>query len=116
MILINVQDLTWAQFADWAVAMAKGEKVGKLAVTGVPEKALIYQIGGIGLSYGAGFPDVSSKGAVEAWKIVIKMRNALTPTVSTYDGLVEPMKRGEAWLTWAHVANVGDIYNSNPSQ
>ncbi len=112
----DVQDLTWEEFADWAVAMARGEGEGKVAVTGVPEKALIYQVGGIALSYGAGFPDVSSSGAVKAWEIMVKMRNAFTPTVMTYDSLVAPMKRGEAWLTWAHVANVGEIYGSNPAQ
>ncbi len=112
----DVQNLTWEQFADWAIAIAEGEGEGKLAVTGVPQKALIYQVGGITLSYGGGFPDVSSDAAVEAWEIMVRMRNAFTPTVGTYDGLVEPMKRGEAWLTWAHVANVGDIYRSNPSQ
>jgi multiple sugar transport system substrate-binding protein len=112
----DVQNLTWDQFADWAVAIAEGEGEGKLAVTGVPQKSLIYQVGAIALSQGGGFPDVSSAGAVKAWEIMVKMRTAFTPTVATYDGLVEPMKRGEAWLTWAHVANVGDIYNSNPSQ
>lgn len=112
----DVQNITWEQFADWAVNMARGEGEGKVAVTGVPEKALIYQVGGIALSYGAGFPDVSSAGAQKAWEIMAEMRNAMTPTVMTYDGLVEPMKRGEAWLTWAHVANVGEIYGSNPAQ
>jgi multiple sugar transport system substrate-binding protein len=112
----DVQDLTWNEFADWANAIARGENEGKVAVTGVPQKALIYQVGGMGLSFGAGFPDVSSAGAIEAWKIMIKMRGAFTPTVATYDNPKDPMKRGEAWLTWAHVADVGDIYKSNPSQ
>jgi multiple sugar transport system substrate-binding protein len=112
----DVQDLSWEEFAEWAKAIAEGEGEGKLAVTGVPEKSLIYQVGGIGLSYGAGFPDVSSAGAQKAWQIMIDMRNAFTPTVRTYESLVEPLKRGEAWLTWAHIANVGEIYSSNPAQ
>jgi multiple sugar transport system substrate-binding protein len=112
----DVQDLSWDEFADWANAIAKGEGEGKLAVTGVPERSLIYQVGGMALSFGAGFPDVSSSGARDAWEIMVKMKDAFTPTVSTYADLVAPMKRGEAWLTWAHVANVGDIYNSNPAQ
>lgn len=111
----DVQDLTWEQFADWANAIAKGEGEGKVAVTGVPQKALIYQVGGIALSYGAGFPDVSSPGAQKAWEIMVEMRGAFTPTVSTYDNPKAPMKREEAWLTWAHVADVGDIFRSNPA-
>jgi multiple sugar transport system substrate-binding protein len=112
----DVQNLTWDEFAEWAVAIAEGEGEGKLAVTGVPQKSLIYQVGAITLSHGGGFPDVSSNGAAKAWELMVEMKDAFTPTVGTYDGLVEPMKRGEAWLTWAHVANVGDIYKSNPSQ
>jgi multiple sugar transport system substrate-binding protein len=112
----DVQDLTWEQFVNWANAIARGEGEGKVAVTGVPQKSLIYQVGGMALSYGAGFPDVSSEGAIQAWQNMVNMRNAFTPTVATYDNFRDPMKRGEAWLTWAHVAEVGDIYKSNPAQ
>ena len=112
----DVQDMTWEQVVDWSLAMAKGEGEGKQAVTGVPQKALIYQYGGVILSYGGEFPVINSPEALKAWELLAKMQNAYTPTVMTYDSLVEPMKRGEAWLTIAHCANVGDIYNSNPSQ
>lgn len=112
----DVQDLSWEEFADWANAIADGEGEGKLAVTGVPEKSLIYQVGGTSLSFGAGFPDVSSDGAVRAWEIMKEMEEAFAPAVKSFEGLVEPMKRGEAWLTWAHVSPVGRIYSSNPAQ
>ena len=112
----DVQDMTWEQVVEWSLAMAKGEGEGKQAVTGVPQKALIYQYGGVILSYGGEFPTINSPEALKAWDLLAKMQNAYTPTVMTYDSLVEPMKRGEAWLTIAHCANVGDIYNSNPSQ
>lgn len=112
----DVQDITWEQVVEWSLAMAKGEGEGKQAVTGVPEKALIYQYGSVILSYGGEFPKINSPEALQAWDLLVKMKEAYTPTVLTYDSLVEPMKRGEAWLTIAHCANVGDIYNSNPSQ
>jgi multiple sugar transport system substrate-binding protein len=112
----DVQDITWEQVVEWSLAMAKGEGEGKQAVTGVPQKALIYQYGGVILSYGGEFPKINSPEALQAWELLVKMKDAYTPTVLTYDSLVEPMKRGEAWLTIAHCANVGDIYNSNPSQ
>ncbi len=112
----DVQDLTWEQVVAWSQAMAKGEGEGKQAVTGVPQRALIYQYGGVILSYGGEFPVINSPEALQAWEMLVNMKGAYTPTVLTYDGLVEPMKRGEAWLTIAHCANVGDIYNSNPAQ
>ena len=34
----DVQDITWEQYIDWAVAIAEGEGEGKTAVTGVPMK------------------------------------------------------------------------------
>jgi multiple sugar transport system substrate-binding protein len=112
----DVQDITWEQVVEWSIAMAEGEGEGKHAVTGVPQKALIYQYGGVILSYGGTFPTINSPEALQAWELLVKMQNAYTPTVMTYDNPIEPMKRGEAWLTIAHNANVGDIYNSNPAQ
>lgn len=112
----DVQDLSWEQVVAWSIAMAEGEGEGKHAVTGVPQKALVYQYGGVILSYGGPFPKINSPEAVQAWELLTKMKNAYTPTVMTYDSPIEPMKRGEAWLTIAHNANVGDIYNSNPAQ
>ncbi|MDC7234747.1 MAG: extracellular solute-binding protein [Spirochaetales bacterium] len=111
----DVQDLTWEEYIDWAVAVAEGEGEGKAAVTGVPMKSLIYMYGGMFLSYGGEFPVVNSPGAIEAWKLLAKMQNAYTPTVNTYDNVSAPMKSGEAWLTVAHMVRCGDAYKSNPS-
>lgn len=112
----DVQDLTWEQFVDWALAMAKGEGEGKAAVTGIPQKMLIYQYGGVILSYGGGFPDINSPEAVKAWELLVNMKGAYTPTVLTYDSVVDAVKRGEALLSVTHNARVGQIYESNPSQ
>jgi len=110
----SLSSLSWPHFADWALAILEGEGEGKLAVTGVAQKMLIYQFSAAVLSYGGGFPDVASPGALAAWRLFIKMRGAFTPTVRTYDSVVPAMKRGEAWLTVAHNARVGEIFSSNP--
>ncbi len=111
----DVQDITWAQYVDWAVAIAEGEGEGKCAVTGVPMKSLIYMYGGMFLSFGGEFPVVNSPGAIEAWKLLTKMQHAYSPTVMTYDNVTMPMKSGETWLTVAHMARMGEAYRSNPS-
>jgi len=111
----DVQNITWEQYVDWAVAMAKGEGEGKTAVTGIPMKSLIYMYGGMFLSFGGPFPVINSPGAIEGWKLLTKMHKAYTPTVMTYDNVTTPMKSGEAWLTVAHMARVGEAYKSNPS-
>ncbi len=112
----DVQDLTWEQVVEWSLAMAEGEGGGKYAVAGAPQQMLVYQYGGVILSYGGGFPVVNSPGALQAWELLVKMQDAYTPRVLRYKSVVKPMKQEEAWLTVAHCARVGDIYKSNPSQ
>jgi len=112
----DVQNLTWEEYVQWAVNVAEAEGEGKAAVTGVPMKSLIYMYGGMFLSYGGEFPVINSPGAVEAWTLLTKMKDAYTPTVNTYDNVSSPMKNGEAWLTVAHMVRCGDAYKSNPSQ
>ncbi len=111
----DVQNITWEQYVDWAVAIADGEGEGKCAVTGVPMKSLIYMYGGMFLSYGGEFPVINSPGAIEGWKLLTKMHKAYSPTVMTYDNVTAPMKSGETWLTVAHMARTGEAYRSNPS-
>ncbi|MBF9016935.1 MULTISPECIES: ABC transporter substrate-binding protein [unclassified Oceanispirochaeta] len=111
----DVQDLSWEEYVDWAVAIAEGEGEGKAAVTGVPMKSLIYMYGGMFLSYGGEFPVINSPGAIRGWEVLAKMKDAYTPTVNTYDNVSSPMKTGEAWLTVAHMVRCGEAYKSNPS-
>jgi multiple sugar transport system substrate-binding protein len=114
----QVGTLSWDAFAAWAAAVARGEGEGKLAVSGVPQKMWIYQAGAVVLAYGGGFPDFGSEGAARAWGLLARLHRdgAFTPTVRTYDSVVPPMKRGEAWLTVAHNARVGEVYASAPAQ
>ena len=59
-------------YSDWAVNIAEGEGEGKCAVTGVPQKSLVYMYGGMFLSYGGEFPVINSPGALEAWEASCK--------------------------------------------
>ncbi|WP_249031041.1 ABC transporter substrate-binding protein [Thermosipho africanus] len=113
---VDVQNLTWEQLAEWANLVAQGEGEGKFAVTGVPMKSLIYQIGAISLSYGGHWPNLDNPGAVAAWYLIYKMKDAFSPAVKTYDDTRPPMKREETWMTVAHCARVGEVYKSNPTQ
>jgi len=115
---VDLDKITWEQYADWAVAIAEGEGEGKVCITGIPAKSWIYMFGGSALSYGAGFPDINSDAAVEAWKIWTKIgaANGFVPTVLNIDSCVDPMMREEAWLTVFHNARAGQVYDSNPTQ
>jgi multiple sugar transport system substrate-binding protein len=115
---VDLDSLTWEQYAEWAVAVAEGEGEGKVCITGIPAKSWIYMYGGTGLSYGAGFPDVNSEGAMAAWKVweTIGKANGFVPTVLNIDSCVDPMQREESWLTVFHNARAGQVYASNETQ
>lgn len=115
---VDLDAITWDQYADWAVAIAEGEGEGKVCITGIPSKSWIYMFGGTGLSYGAGFPDANSKGAMDAWKVWEKIgkANGFIPTVLNVDSCVDPMMREEAWLTVFHNARAGQVFASNETQ
>ena len=112
---VDLDAITWDQYAAWAVAVAEGEGEGKVCITGIPSKSWVYMFGGTGLSYGAGFPDANSEGAMAAWKVweTIGKGNGFVPTVLNVDSCVDPMMREESWLTVFHNARAGQVYASN---
>ena len=115
---VDMDAITWDQYADWAVAIAEGEGEGKVCITGIPSKSWIYMFGGTALSYGAGFPDINSEAAAKAWAVWAKIGAAdgFVPTVLNIDSCVDPMMREETWLTVFHNARAGQVYDSNPTQ
>ena len=112
---VDLDAITWDQYAAWAVAIAEGEGEGKVCITGIPSKSWVYMFGGTGLSYGAGFPDANSEGAMDAWKVweTIGKAGGFVPTVLNIDSCVDPMMREEAWLTVFHNARAGQVFASN---
>ncbi|MCP4358468.1 MAG: extracellular solute-binding protein [Chloroflexi bacterium] len=112
----DIDAMTWEQYAEWANAIAEGEGEGKVCITGIPAKSWIYMFGGSGLSYGAGFPDINSPEAAEAWAIWASMGDAFIPSVLNVDSCVDPMMREESWLTVFHNARAGQVYASNETQ
>jgi multiple sugar transport system substrate-binding protein len=111
----DIDHLTWEQYAAWANAIAEGEGEGKLCITGIPQKSWIYMFGGSALSYGAGFPDINSAEAADAWEVWTSMGDAFVPSVLNIDSCVDPMMREESWLTVFHNARAGQVYASNPT-
>lgn len=112
---VDLDAITWDQYAAWAVAIAEGEGEGKVCITGIPSKSWVYMFGGTGLSYGAGFPDANSEGAMAAWKVweTIGKGDGFIPTVLNVDSCVDPMMREESWLTVFHNARAGQVFASN---
>lgn len=115
---VELDSITWEEYAEWAVNIAEGEGEGKVCITGIPAKSWIYMFGGTALSYGAGFPDANSEGAMGAWNVweTIGKAGGFMPTVMNIDSCVDPMMREEAWLTVFHNARAGQVFSSNETQ
>ncbi|MBF0246071.1 MAG: extracellular solute-binding protein [Planctomycetes bacterium] len=112
----SIKTLSWQQLADWALAIAKAEGEGKMAFTAAAQKMLIYQVSAVVLSYGGGFPDVASEGALAAWKLLKSMKPALCKATTTFDTVIPPLKRGEAWIAISHNARIGEVYAMAPDR
>ncbi|MFC1706797.1 ABC transporter substrate-binding protein [Planctomycetota bacterium] len=112
----DVQNLTWEQLAAWAQAAARGAGKGKLALTCAPQKMFIYQFGCLALAHGASFPDLASTKAINAWRILLGLKDSFCPAIRTYDTVIPPMKREEAWITISHCARVGELYSWRPER
>jgi len=110
--------ITWDQYADWANAIAAGEGKGMtMFPANMTGSQLLYPLGGIGLAYGATFPDFSSDAMKQAWGIVAKMAqgNAFYSEQAQYTAPSDPLSAGDVWLTFAHMGPVGTAYNASPN-
>lgn len=113
-----IKGITWEQYADWAVAIAEGEGEGKTMMPSSMESSqLLYYMGGMGLAYGAEFPDFTSQGFKDAMGIVAEMAagNAFYVDQDQYNTPTEPLDKGDVWLSYTHMGNAGLSYNAAPN-
>ncbi len=113
-----VNGLTWEQYAAWANAIAAGEGVGKTMMpANLTGSQLLYPMAGLGMAYGAEFPDFKSAGFKTAMGIIAEMAkgNAFYPEQDQYTAPTDPLKSGAVWLTFAHMGPTGVAYNASPN-
>ncbi len=108
--------LTWPDLADWIRIVSREQGRGMLAVTGVPDKNLVYFLAGPVLSYGGGFPDLASGAAVDALRMLQDMRRGFHPAVENFDSVIDPLVGGSAWFAFAHCAHVGFVLKEAPGR
>lgn len=110
--------ITWEQYADWAVAIAEGEGVGKTMMpANMTSSQLLYPMAGMSLAYGGGFPEFTSDGFKNAMGIIAEMAegDAFYPEQAQYTAVTDPMNSGDVWLAFAHMATAGSSYNAAPN-
>ena len=115
---VDLNSITWEQYKDWAIAMAEGEGMPKTTMPAMTVKSMCYQVGGMGLSYGADFAEIDSDAMQQVWGIVGEMiaADAIVETSFNYGDPVDLMKAEEAWLSFYHMGPVGQVYASAPAQ
>jgi len=110
---IDLEKLTWEDYANWSNKIREGEGVGKTVVSGAKKKSFLYQFGGVALSYGANFPNIDSDGAKKAWKLYEQMAKDFIPEIKEVVKPVDSLKEEKAWLSVIHNAQAGQIYREN---
>jgi multiple sugar transport system substrate-binding protein len=113
-----VNGITWEQYAQWAINIARGEGVGKTMMPGNNQGSqLLYPMGGMGLAYGGSFPDFTSDGFKKGLELIATMAagNAFYPEQAQYTAPTDPMRNLDVWLTFAHMGPIGVAYNAAPN-
>lgn len=113
-----VSGITWEQYSAWAKAIAAGEGVGKTMMpANLTGSQLLYPMAGLGMAYGANFPEFNSAGFKKSMGIIADMAkgNAFYPEQAQYTAPTDPLKSGAVWLTFAHMGPVGVAYNASPN-
>jgi multiple sugar transport system substrate-binding protein len=114
-----INGITWEQYVQWAINIAKGEGVGKTMMpTNNQGSQLLYPMAGMAMAYGGGFPDFSSDGFKNALDLIAQLAqgNAFYPEQAQYTAPTDPMKNGDVWLTFAHMSPIGAAYNAAPNE
>ncbi len=112
----DINNLTWDQFADWAINMKSVNGYGRTVLSGVSLNSFIYQFGACALSYGAKFPEIDSEGAKKAWKIFEKIANAnaFVPNIRIVSDCSTVMLTHQAWLSILNNAKACEVYAGDP--
>lgn len=113
-----IAGITWEQYADWAVAIAEGEGVGKTMMpANMTGSQLLYPMGGMSLAYGGSFPEFTSDGFKDAMDIISKIaaNNGFYAEQDQYTAVTDPMNSGDVWLAFSHMAPAGTSYNAAPN-
>jgi len=110
--------ISWEQYADWAVNIAKAQGKGMTMLpANMTGSQLLYPMGGMALAYGGKFPEFNSKGFKDAMAIVAKIAsgNGFYSEQAQYSAVTDPMEKGDVWLAFSHMGPAGIAYNSAPN-
>ncbi|MCQ3814203.1 MAG: extracellular solute-binding protein [Acidimicrobiia bacterium] len=111
----DIDNLTWAEFADWCQAILDGE--GR-ALCGLPHAGLFHRFleGYMWPSFTGGM--VSEFRSTAAHEMMEWARDSLWPTINpesiNYSFMQEPLLAGDVWVGFDHVARLIDAFSEQP--
>ena len=112
----NVDSLTYDQLKQWAANVQKGTGERKLGFPAGP-KGLMHRFtqGFLYPSYtGQPVTNFKSPEAVKMWTDFKDMWQYVNPASTNYDFMQEPLKSGEVWIAFDHVARLIDALKEKP--
>lgn len=114
----DVNKLTWAQLGQWGKAITDATGERKL---GFPagEKGLLHRFlegyaypsftGGLNTTF-------AGADAVAMWNYLKDTWNYVNPQSTTYGFMQEPLRSGEVWVAWDHVARLIEALRAEPDK
>jgi multiple sugar transport system substrate-binding protein len=113
----DINALTYDQVSAWAAAIQKGTGQRMLGLPMGPT-GLIHRFwqGYLYPAYtGAEVVNFKSPEAVKLWTDFKAMWQYVNPASINYNSMSDPLKSGEVWLAWDHVARLSDALNTSPN-
>ena len=114
---VDVNALTYDQLTQWAAAVQKATGQRMLGFPMGPT-GLIHRFwqGYLYPSYtGTEVTNFKSADAVKAWTAFKALWLTVNPSSVNYNNMSDPLKSGEVWIAWDHVARLSDALNTSPN-
>ena len=113
----DVNALSYDQLTQWAAAVQKGSGQRMLGLPMGPT-GLIHRFwqGYLYPSYtGAEVVNFKSADAVKMWQDFKGLWQYVNPASINYNNMSDPLKAGEVWIAWDHVARLADALTTSPN-
>ena len=113
----DVNALSYDQLTQWAAAVQKGSGQRMLGLPMGPT-GLIHRFwqGYLYPSYtGAEVVNFKSTDAVKMWQDFKGLWQYVNPASINYNNMSDPLKAGEVWIAWDHVARLADALTTSPN-
>ncbi len=114
---VDVNALTYEQLTQWAANVQKATGQRMLGLPMGPQ-GLIHRFwqGYLYPSYtGAEVVNFKSADAVKAWQDFKNLWQYVNPSSINYNNMSDPLKAGEVWIAWDHVARLADALSTTPN-